>query len=163
MAYKPTMAKKTHNANMAYKPIMPKKENMARIPSLSSGTMISSIADTTNTVITPTSANTPNKANMARIPKGFPLRLPRPWYNYHDYRRPHYKTKPRHKQTSEKILAVATQDHEQAERDQYRTVRALAWWQAWDLLHAARQEVEICTARQTESPDVWNTACLQAA
>lgn len=160
MFYKPTTAKKAQNANMAYKPIMPKKENMARIPSLSSGTMMSCSADTANTVITPTSANTPimpNKANMARRPNCSTLRLPR------TYRRPHYKTKPRHKQTSEKILAVATQDHEQAERDQYRTVRALAWWQAWDILQAARQEVEICTARQTEAPEVWNTACLHAA
>jgi hypothetical protein len=150
------MTNTTITPTRANTPIMPDIANMARAPIVPK---VGTIPDTENMSDTknmpgdmPRMANTtntpimPDMANMVRLPRledvpgisnHFTLPLRQPAYDWDDYRR--------------------------AESDQYREERALAWWQGWCRLKDARREVEYRTARQTDRPDIRNTARLHQA
>jgi hypothetical protein len=163
------MAEKATNANMANKPIMPNKANMAKMPSIADATSTANMPTGVNRPVIPNKANKANiaqKSNLADIPNkldDLKLPLPKRQTNQHNYRRPHFKTKPRWKQAYAKAQAKVDQDHAEAEREQCRQVRALVWWQGWHLLQDATHEVEVRTAWQTDPPEIQNTACLHAA
>jgi hypothetical protein len=174
------MAEESNRANAV---IMPDITNMARKPSApNEGTVsdMASMGDRAGTPfmpnrptrpILPDEANTlimPDMANMARAPdipnepSYFTLCRSKPWYNNHDYRRPHLSKK-HWKQIRDRAYAKLDKDHERAKEAQFRHTRALAWWQAWHHLEAAQHEVAVRTLWQINVPNLRNNAYLHAA
>jgi hypothetical protein len=165
------MAEESNRANAV---IMPDITNMARKPSApNEGTVsdMASMGDRAGIPFMPNRPTTliiPDMANMARAPdipnepSYFTLCRSKPWYNNHDYRRPHLSKK-HWKQIRDRAYAKLDKDHERAKEAQFRHTRALAWWQAWHHLEAAQHEVAVRTLWQINAPNLRNNAYLHAA
>jgi hypothetical protein len=180
MADTPFMPNKSNTPNEANTVIMPDIANMTRAPSVLIVGTSPDMADApfrpnkSNTPITPGIANTvimPDVANMARVPSVtdkpnkpsyFTFRR-KSRYDKHVYRRSHMSKKPHYKQVFDRAHGKFDKDHERAEQSQARHIRALAWWQAWHHLQAARHEMAVRTLWQINDPCPSNLVYLQAA
>jgi hypothetical protein len=165
MADTPFMPNKSNTPNEANTVIMPDIANMTRAPSVLIVGTSPDMADApfrpnkSNTPITPGIANTvimPDVANMARVPS-VTDKPNKP--SYFTFRR-----KSRYdKHVFDRAHRKFDKDHERAEQSQARHIRALAWWQAWHHLQAARHEMAVRTLWQINDPCPSNLVYLQAA